>query len=392
VTTAPSATPASLTRGRYVGFDGLRAVAALAIVVLHVTSATGAARATGFGPYFARLDVGVTIFFVISGFLLYRPFVDAHLHGRDSIALRVFWWRRGLRIFPAYWVALTAAIVLFGATALHGFWDYTRHFLLVQIYQPKYGFAGIAPTWTLAVEVSFYLVLPAYAWALGAITHRQPVARRVTTEIGAAVLLYVFGVAWHIGVVTTRSTNAISARWLPSLSDWFALGILLAVLCSAAQVWSPAASLRRFVDRYGDAAFVLAALTYILVCNIGLPLNLTSGTVRQDVARQVLFGLVAMFLVAPAALGLTHRGVWMRVLDSRVAVAIGTVSYGIFLWHFVWLGQLEDWGALDWIRSARTVSVLVITLALTLATATASWIFVEQPLLKLKNRFGSSTV
>ena len=44
--------------------------------------------------------MGVTIFFLISAFLLYRPFVDAHLHGRDSIALRVFWWRRGLRIFP----------------------------------------------------------------------------------------------------------------------------------------------------------------------------------------------------------------------------------------------------------------------------------------------------
>ena len=100
--------------------------------------------------------MGVTIFFVISGFLLYRPFVRSHLHARGKIALESFWWRRALRIFPAYWVALIAAILLFRSTSLHGFWDYTRHFLLVQIYQPKYGLAGIVPTWTLAVELSFY--------------------------------------------------------------------------------------------------------------------------------------------------------------------------------------------------------------------------------------------
>ena len=388
---APAA-PAEVTKGRFAGFDGLRALAALAIVVLHVTSATGAVTATGAGRYFARLDVGVTIFFVISGFLLYRPFVRSHLQASGAIALGSFWWRRALRIFPAYWVALTAAILLFRQTKLVGFWDYARHFLLVQIYQPKYGLAGIVPTWTLAVELSFYLTLPLYAWVLGAITRRQSVHRRVATELGAAVVLYGFGLAWHLGVVTTRSTNAVSARWLPAMADWFALGILLAVVCSASDVWAPAASIRRFVDRFADGAFVLAIVAFVAVCNIGLPVSGASGTVREDIAREVLFGLVAALMVAPAALGLTHRGVGMRVLDSRIAVALGTVSYGIFLWHYVWLTQLQTWGAFDWMRSGRTVSVLVMTLALTLITAVASWILVEKPLLRLKDRFGPSTV
>ena len=382
-----AATASAQTKGRLAGFDGLRALAALAIVMLHVTSATGAVQATGLGRYFARLDVGVTIFFVISGFLLYRPFVRSHLRASGAIALGSFWWRRALRIFPAYWVALTAAILLFGSTSLHGFWDYTRHYLLVQIYQPNYGLSGIVPTWTLAVELSFYLTLPLYAWALGAITRRQPVARRVATEIAGAVLLYAFGLAWHIGVITTRDTNAVSARWLPAMADWFALGILLAVVCTASDVWEFAAATRRFVDRYADGVFVLAILTFVIACNIGLPVNGTSGTVREDIAREVLFGMVAAFLVAPAALGLHHRGVGMRILDSRLAVAIGTVSYGVFLWHYVWIGQLQQWGAFDWMRSARTITVLVITLALTFACAIASWFAVEKPLLRLKDRF-----
>ena len=389
---APARSADRSSPGRLAGFDGLRAIAALAIVVLHVTSATGAVTATSLGKYFARLDIGVTIFFVISAFLLYRPFAAAHFGTRRPTALRAYWWRRVLRIYPAYWVALTATILCFRTTALHGFWDYARHYLLVQIYQPKYGLAGIVPTWTLAVELSFYAALPVYAWVLHTITRRQPVARRVTTEIVGAALLYAFGLAWHIGVITTRSTNAVSARWLPAMTDWFALGILLAVVHSAAEVSSIAETVRTLVDRYSDAAIVLALLGFIIVCNIGLPVDGTSGTVYQDIAREVLFGLIATLLVAPAALGTHHRGLAMRVLDCRPAVAVGTVSYGLFLWHYQWIGQLQTWGAFDWIRSARTLSVLVMTLALALVTAVISWIVIERPLLRRKDRVGSSTV
>jgi peptidoglycan/LPS O-acetylase OafA/YrhL len=389
-TTRPEAEPAAITRGRYAGFDGLRALAALAIVVLHVTSATGATVSTSYGRYFARLDVGVTIFFVISAFLLYRPFVDAHLHARNSIALRVFWWRRGLRIFPAYWVALTAAILLFGATHLSGFWDYARHFLLVQIYQPKYGFAGIVPAWTLAVEISFYAALPLYAWVLGRCTRERPVKQRVTIELAGAALLYGFGLAWHLGVTTTRSTNATSLRWLPAMSDWFALGILLAVLRSASDLSVPIATLRRTVDRYADVVVGLALVAFLAAGNIGLPVDGTSGTVRQDIGREVLFGLVAALLVAPAALGREYRGVAMRVLDCRPAVLVGTVSYGVFLWHYQWIARVQDWGGFEWFRSARTLSVFVIVLALSLATAAASWLLVERPLLRYKNRVGGA--
>jgi len=377
--------------GRLPGFDGLRALAALAIVVLHVTSATGAVTATGLGRYFARLDVGVTIFFVISAFLLYRPFAAAHLGTRDVVSLPAFWWRRALRIYPAYWVALTATIVCFRTTALHGGWDYARHYLLVQIYQPKYGLAGIVPAWTLAVELSFYAALPAYAWALGALTRRQPVERRVAIELAGALLAYVVGLAWHVAVVSTRSTDAVSARWLPAMADWFALGLLLAVVRAAADVAPIADAARRAVDRFADAAVVAAVLAFVAVCNIGLPVNGTSGTVGEDAAREVLFGLVAVLLVAPAALGVARRGIAMRVLDRRVPVAVGTVSYGLFLWHYQWISQLHTWGAFDWFRSARTLSVLVMTVALALATAGISWMLVERPLLRRKDRAGDAS-
>ena len=88
--------------------DGYRALAALAVLLAHVALLSGIVRTnTAFGPYLARADVGVSVFFLLSGFLLYRPFVAARLAGRPSGSLGGYVRRRALRILPAYWFALT---------------------------------------------------------------------------------------------------------------------------------------------------------------------------------------------------------------------------------------------------------------------------------------------
>jgi peptidoglycan/LPS O-acetylase OafA/YrhL len=178
---------------RYPCFDGLRAIAASTIVVFHVASTSGATVAGGYGRYFARLDIGVAVFFVVSGFLLYRPFVTAHVAGPGALPWREFWWRRVLRIYPAYWVALTAAILLFHSTNLHGVAEYVRYYALVQIYTPNYGIDGIVQTWTLAVEVSFYAALPLYAGLLGRVTAHVPRSKALAFELLGAGVLYAGG-------------------------------------------------------------------------------------------------------------------------------------------------------------------------------------------------------
>jgi peptidoglycan/LPS O-acetylase OafA/YrhL len=174
------------------------------------------------------------------------------------------------------------------------------------------------------------------------------------------------------------------------MADWFALGILLAVLRSASDLSAPIDGIRRAVDRYADLIVALALVAFLVAGNVGLPVDGTSGTVRLDVARVVLFGVVGALLVAPAALGRAYRGLAMRALDCRPAVLVGTVSYGVFLWHYQWIARVEKWGGFDWFRSARTLSVFVIVLALSLATAAASWLLVERPLLRYKDRVGGS--
>jgi len=103
-----------LARGaaRFAGFDGLRAIAAFAVVVHHA-SLPSATMVTGhFNHQFTQLDTGVSIFFLISGFLLYRPFLRRILREDPEPPVGPYLLRRAARIFPAYWLALTVIILI----------------------------------------------------------------------------------------------------------------------------------------------------------------------------------------------------------------------------------------------------------------------------------------
>src|SRR5260370_42480308 len=93
--------------------DGLRAAAAVAVVLTHVAFQTGEVVRGAGGALLGRLDAGVAVFFALSGFLLYRPYVAARWDGRPPPPVRRYALRRAARILPAYWLAPIAA----GATS-----------------------------------------------------------------------------------------------------------------------------------------------------------------------------------------------------------------------------------------------------------------------------------
>ena len=105
--------------GRFAGLEAYRGVAALLVVVFHAyqhsREGTGTARevyaGTPLHPLFHNLEAGVAWFFVLSGFLLYQPFLAADLHGAPRIRLADYARRRVLRIVPAYWLALTVLAI-----------------------------------------------------------------------------------------------------------------------------------------------------------------------------------------------------------------------------------------------------------------------------------------
>ena len=137
------------------------------------------------------------------------------------------------------------------------------------------------------------------------------------------------------------------------------------------------------------ASWALAGAAFVTVCNIGLPITFANGTHTEELARQVLYGLTALFLVVPAVFGMQDRGAVRGLLRSRPFVAVGVVSYGVFLWHFDWIKQLVDFGLLRNVHELRFLVLLVLTSVLTLATATLSWFVIERPALSLKRRLPS---
>src|SRR3954447_23693354 len=149
--------------------NGLRALAALAILIFHADLGFylfGSRDADAWtARYLLHLDVAVPIFFVLSGFLLYRPYARAHQGGSAPTATRQYYLRRALRILPAYWVVLTVILLTGrgGVTGVDLIWQYT----LTYVYSYATLGDGLPQIWSICVEASFYLLLPLLAWAIG---------------------------------------------------------------------------------------------------------------------------------------------------------------------------------------------------------------------------------
>src|SRR4051812_8587978 len=172
---------------RFPLLDSLRAIAVLCVLITHTSFLSGSNEGTWFGPFAARLDVGVTIFFLISGFLIYRPFVNARLNGAPATPLMTFFRRRFLRIFPAYWLALTLLAIAPGLPDVHSerWWVY---YGLFQAYDPSWFDKGIGTAWSLSTEVAFYLLLPLYALAMARLVRRrQGIGLELTLLAGLAI-------------------------------------------------------------------------------------------------------------------------------------------------------------------------------------------------------------
>src|SRR5689334_4429619 len=150
-------------------FDGLRAIAAVAVAITHSAFISGFnLRNNTWGPFTARLDIGVAIFFVISGFLLYRPFVLSRFQAESAPATLPYFQRRFLRIFPAFWVVFTVVLLVpsFHGLTFHrpSFGGLIAHYTLTHIYFHAHVIGPVQQSWTLATELSFYIFLP--IWAL----------------------------------------------------------------------------------------------------------------------------------------------------------------------------------------------------------------------------------
>ena len=385
---APAADTRNASAGFLPGFDGLRAIAALLVVVVHVAGDSGFTYRSDLGEYTARGEMGVSVFFLISGFLLYRPFAAAALAGRAGPGIKSYLTRRVWRIVPLYWVALWVTYCFTGWQSVHGVSGLLENMFFLQIYSTHWVFHGITQAWSLCIEVTFYLALPLWAVALRKLDERRKrphdpgaVLRR---ELIALAFLYVASLLFRWWVVASPSGPTGTARsWLPAWSDHFALGMALAVVGSYVQQTGGLPRALRWITRPGGdlACWLAAAFTFWLVSSqVGLKTApLYVGGAGTDVARQVLYGLFGFFLLLPAVFGNQQTGLVRRLLKSRPLALIGLVSYGIYLWHQLVIRQLQRWVHSWHELHSPFLLLLVTTVVVTIVISTVSYRFIERP-------------
>jgi peptidoglycan/LPS O-acetylase OafA/YrhL len=337
--------------------------------------------------------VGVTIFFLISGFLLYRPFVRARLYGEESPHVPAYAWRRFLRIVPAYWVALTIVALWLALPDVFTRGGIPTYYGFLQIYHGSTSLGGIAQAWTLCVEVAFYAFLP--LWAL--IMRR--VGGGVRREFVALGLLWLASLAWKVWALDQISPNSLFSgpylQPLPNFLDQFAIGMGLAVLSVHLERLEALPRWAGLLRRHDWLPWVAAAVAFWVVSTqigfTGRPFQLS--TRRMFMGRHELYSLVALFVLLPALFAVPGRGVAGRILATRVLTYLGLVSFGIYLYHYAAVRQLDDWigGSIGGPPELQLVVHALLVLLIAGALASLSYYLVERPALRLK-RFVSPPV
>lgn len=366
-------------RSAYV--DALRGIAVLMVILCHSANATGGTAHAWWGSAGFQLYTGAAIFFGISGFLLYRPYLAARESGRPEPSPLRFYRRRALRILPAYWAALTLLAVwpgLDGVFTSH-WWVY---YGLGQVYSLPTHANGLAVAWTLCIEASFYLVLPLYAALLSRLTAGREPRRRVAIELlGVAAFglpaLAVQGLG-KAGVIPFETT-----RTLLGTSDWLAIGMGLAVLSVAFAGDEGALSRTRRLASRPTVCLGLAVAVFASGAALVDVRDIVAPSWVAYVSNHVVSEAVTVLVMLPAVFALSSRGAGARILGSPPLRWIGLVSYGLFLWHYPLVRELSTHVVpLRLPLWAGTLLLFAITLAVTLVPAVVSYRLIELPAMR----------
>ena len=324
--------------------------------------------------------IGVRVFFVLSGFLITGILLRSRAlrdggQAPAGLALRHFYIRRFLRIFPLYYFALAIAwLGKVSATREEIVWHATylsnvRFFLVNAVDRGRWG-GGVGHFWSLAVEEQFYLLWP---WVILFAPRRWlPGIALGAAAVGPIFRFVVFGI----------TDNDVTSILLPGCVDSLALGAYLAMTV---------------VPEYRSHPLVRPIGRMVLWCGILLFAAYLaaehSGGYRmfRMVSFDLAIALMGVWFVARAAEGMT--GPVGKALSFAPVRYLGTISYGIYVYHLLLPSLLpkaaKRLGHPDLLAPLgdQTLAYLAFYTALTIAVAAASWHCFEAPINRLKARF-----
>ena len=307
------------------GLDGARALATLSVFFFHALWRTPALEPLR--PLLGHADIGVEVFFILSGFLVTRPLVAHAVRGARPVRATDFWRRRIARIWPAYLVALVGS-VLIGVGTIDDLSGWIKHGLLIDSWFDDGGGTGLRVSWTLVVEIAFYLLILPVGWLV--LRAGPPPARRVDLRVRRAARLRVLGARAH-DPAPHRSVGAGPAPVPAGVRRRDALrgGRGRRRARHLARRHRPRGALgrRRGPCSAGGWRRWPSSPWSCSSSRTSPPRRSCSG--RDRTLQSFLQVAIGALLLAPIAL----RGATVPFLSSRPLVALAAVSFGFFLWH-----------------------------------------------------------
>jgi peptidoglycan/LPS O-acetylase OafA/YrhL len=337
--------------GRIPSLDGLRAISIGLVLLAHLVGTRSFPLTLTSGSLLPLGELGVHVFFVISGFLITRLLLE-ELAGTGRISLPAFYFRRTMRIFPAYYTFLLAvfALAAFGALKLE-----PRDMIHALTYTSNYYSARswyVGHTWSLSVEEQFYLLWPALLVLAG---------RRRALVFAACVVLVAPAIRVGSWELMRSSGDGIGHRF-ETVADAIAIGCVLA-------------GSRDWLHRYAPYWRMLTSPWFVVV-----PCFAVAGVLLDD--HPIAHFLIGMSVTNVALMATIDWCVTFgtgrvgRILNWRPMVFVGTLSYSLYLWQQLFLN-----------RSAHgPMSSFPMNIALAGALAVASYYLIERPALRLRRR------
>ena len=384
---------------RLVGLTGLRGIAALSILSVHVLAHSSPGITYRFHLEF--LAHGLSLFFVLSGFLIYLPYSRALLGNRAMPDSRRYANARIRRIIPGYIaIFLISNFVLrttyttnptplntvrsdVGTGMLTDKVDLLLNLTLVNSLLPGWLQTGINPAWSLTTEFTFYAALWLCCIGIFGLRERSRI-KPVVLAAAPAALLFAIGMAGKTLIELSQTNHpnlspagaefganwtAVLSRSLLSYADNFSVGMLAAVIFVLVKsgVVNPTGAVR--IRKFATLTAVFALAASFVATAIGFTFMNTLFSI----------GAAALILVmaVPQALGMSTK--LGRILDVKPLRYYGEISLGIYLWHFPLILLQTRWGLIFPDNVLGVACNLALTIATTTAFATATYWLVEKP-------------
>lgn len=336
--------------------DGWRAASVMLVIGYHILGLQHA-RLVSWSPLLTQFafntgQLGVKIFFVISGFVICRLLIREEAQ-TGSVSLKGFYFRRIFRIIPPFYTYLGAISLLTALGLIHESWQAILESGLFSFdlsFTPHSWFVG--HTWSLAIEEQFYLIFPGL-WIL------MRKSRRAHAALGIFLLI----AAWNLSDVLTRWDALTSGNTRAGFAC-ISCGVLMAIHEDGA---------RRIAKIIPAAIVALAGLVVVV--------------------HPVVPGgwLEAMYesLIVPPAICLVlcfslERGPWLRaILRSRPMQAIGLTSYGIYLWQQLFTAPKSYWSATgEHMYFSQAGQIITVLLPLLFLIVPFSYFLIEKPAMR----------